>query len=98
MDKLFELVGRGSTHIETIAEIARAVETDSREHTKLAVRGLASCGARGKHSSNTERDLSTWARGAYGFELEPYTVELTLQASQQSFIYYFSFVIFHLGS
>ena len=80
VDKLMELVGRGDTHISTAAELARTIQSDFGA-SSVGIRDLASCGADGKHESNTERDFWTWTKGAYKFHVEPYQIKLTLHAS-----------------
>ena len=62
----------------TVAEVARAVEEDSHQ-LSTGLQKLAHFGAHGKCAGNTERDFQRWVRGAYGFELEPYTIKLTLE-------------------
>jgi len=58
LDTLLDLVGRGGAHVETAAEIARAVEADSSSNKiHQGVRQLAACGSHGKHNQNTERDF-----------------------------------------
>ena len=81
MDKLMELVGRGDTHSSTAAELARTIQSDFGA-SSVGIRDLASCGADGKHESNTERDFWTWTKGAYKFHVEPYQIKLTLHASR----------------
>lgn len=78
VDKLLDLVGRGSTHVETAAEIARAVRADQPNDLPKSLDVFASCGTSGKNNANTERDLMRWTRGCYGLKLEPYSVEMTL--------------------
>lgn len=79
-DTLVDMVGRGSAHVETAAEIARAVEVDSASHPiHDGVRQLAACGSHGKHSQNTERDFQRLLRGANGLQLQPYNIKLKLQ-------------------
>ena len=87
LDTLLDLVGRGGTHVETAAEIARAVEADS-NRVHQGVRQLAACYSHGKHNQNTERDFQRLLRGANGLQLEPYTIKMKLQVSQinQSFL------------
>ena len=80
MDKLMELVGRGDTHISTAAELARTIQSDFGT-SSVGIRDLASCGADGKHESNTERDFWTWAKGAYDFHVQPYPIRVLLQVS-----------------
>ena len=88
LDTLLDLVGRGGAHIETAAEIARAVEADSSSNTihqiHQGVRQLAACGSHGKHNQNTERDFQRMLRGANGLQLQPYNIKLRLQVSQMN--------------
>lgn len=80
VDKLLELVGRGQAHVSTATEVARAVVSDAPHKPTSGIHCLAKCGNFGKRDNNAERDMLTWTRGCYGLELEPYTVELVLQA------------------
>lgn len=81
LDKLLELVGRGDSHVQTVAEIARAVRSDYSQSVHPKIQELAACGASGKFDANTERDFQRLLRGSNGFHLEPYTINLTLQVS-----------------
>lgn len=85
LDKLLELVGRGDAHVQTAAEIARAVDRDSNNSAHPKLQQLAACGAYGKCDGNTERDFQRLLRGSNGFNLEPYTITLTLQAFWKDF-------------
>ena len=77
------MVGRGSAHVETAAEIARAVEVDAASNPiHDGVRQLAACGSHGKHSQNTEMDFQRLLRGANGLQLQPYNIKLKLQVPQ----------------
>lgn len=80
-DKLLHLVGTGATHVTTVAEIARAMEVDSAHPLPRKLQDLANCGAHGSCDGNVERDFQRMVRGAYGFELQPYLVKLTLEDS-----------------
>ena len=80
VNKLLECIGRGGSHIQTATDIARAVRSDGLESKALAA--LTSCGAHGVSDQNTERDLHRWLRGLWGFELEPYRIELELSATR----------------
>lgn len=75
--KLIGLVGRGNVHVSTIADMARAAMEDGL--VTPALTALSACGAGGKCPQNTERDVHTWLRGAWGLELEPYKFKLNLQ-------------------
>lgn len=87
-DKLLELVGTGSSNVITASEIARAMEQDSLPISHDLKR-LANCGTHGANTSNTERDFRRMVRGAYGFNLEPYTIKLTLDEPHlNSFIFF----------
>ena len=78
--KLLNLVGRGSTHIQTAVEIARAATEEGLNAPVL--RSLASCGSYGKHDGNCERDLHKWlSPGMFDFHLEPYEITLNLQVA-----------------
>ena len=83
-DKLLHLVGTGASNVTTASEIARAMELDAFPLSHDLKR-LANCGTHGANTSNTERDFRRIVRGAYGFNLEPYTIKLTLDEPQ--FIY-----------
>ena len=80
-DKLLHLVGTGASNVITASEIARAMEQDSLPLSDDLKR-LANCGTHGANASNTERDFRRMVRGAYGFNLEPYTIKLTLDEPQ----------------
>ena len=43
-----------------------------------AVKAIACLGCGGKWESNSERDLHTWLKHAYGLTLEPYFMQVTL--------------------
>ena len=83
LDKLLELVGNGGAHVQTAAEIARAVQNDSSNRIHPKLQQLAACGSSGRYDANTERDFQRMMRGANGFCIEPYTITLTLQVSSQ---------------
>lgn len=84
-NKLLDLVGRGSTHIQTAVEIARATTREGLNAP--ALHSLASCGANGKHDGNCERDLHTWlSPGVFDFQLERYEITLNLQVTSQSIL------------
>ena len=94
-DKLLELVGTGSSNVITASEIARAMEQDSFPISHDLKR-LANCGTHGANTSNTERDFRRMVRGAYGFNLEPYTIKLTLDEPHlNSFIKMFFWATIH---
>ena len=82
LDKLLELVGKGDAHVQTVADIARAVTFDSSNSVHSGLQKLAGCGANGKQDGNTERDFQRLVRGSNGFFLEPYNIKLTLQVWQ----------------
>lgn len=75
------MVGRGGSHVSSAVDLANAAKQDGLKNDAIAA--LASLGASGKHSGNTERDLHTWVRGLGGIELEPYQVTLELQEPHQ---------------
>ena len=79
LDTLLELVGRGDAHAQTAAEIARAVDIESSHTAHPKLQQLAACGAYGKHDGNTARDFNRFLRGFNEFNVEPYTIKLTLQ-------------------
>lgn len=79
--KLLEMVGRGETHISTVAEIARVAVEDTGPKAAKTLEGIASCGSNGKHASNTERDFRRMVRETYNMRLEPYSIQLKLEAS-----------------
>lgn len=81
-DKLLELVGTGGANISTATEIARTVEADFALPPSSGLVKLAKCGAHGACSQNDERDFRRLVKGAYGMNLEPYTIKVTLEASQ----------------
>lgn len=79
LDTLLQLVGSGGTCIHTAAELARAFQHDAQFEIHEGLKKLASCGNSGLSAQNGERDFRRFTRGAYGFELEPYTIKLTLE-------------------
>ena len=79
VNTLLDLIGKGYAHVSLATEVARAVITDAPQEPSSAIACLASCGTYGKNASNEERDFMNWTKGCYGFELEPYMVELMLQ-------------------
>lgn len=81
MSKLIELVGRGSTHCSTACEIARSALKDAGPNASAALQGMASCGTYGKNDQNTERDFLAFTKGVYGFELDPYPMQLCLEVA-----------------
>lgn len=81
LDTLLDLVGKGSAHIETVAQIARAVKSDSQQPVHEGLQRIAACGAHGKHDANTERDFQRLLRGSNDFFVEPYSIRLTLQVT-----------------
>lgn len=91
LDKLLELVGKGDAHVQTVADIARAVTLDSSNSVHSGLQKLAGCGANGKQDGNTERDFQRLVRGSNGFFLEPYNIKLTLQVWQSTWTDVFSF-------
>ena len=80
VNKLIEMVGRGDANISCVTEIARVMQTDG--FNADALTALGSCGTGGKNSGNVERDLHRWLRGEWGFEVEPYEIQLELQATR----------------
>ena len=74
---LLDLMSRGNTHINTAAEVARAMQHDGLINEPL--KAFTSCGASGACPQNTERDFHKWMRGAWGVELEPYYIKLNLE-------------------
>ena len=44
-----------------------------------ALRAFATLGCNNTYPSNCERDLFRFIKSLFGFKLEPYTVEMTLQ-------------------
>lgn len=46
---------------------------------KEAVRAFASLGADGSHMGNEERDMHRWLNALWGFDLQPYQLEVNLQ-------------------
>ena len=83
LDKLLDLVGRGDAHVQTVAEIARAVRDESLHSVHQKLEQLAACGTHGKCESNTERDFQRLLRGSNGLHLDPYNITLSLQAPSQ---------------
>ena len=81
-DKLLELVGTGAANVSTATEIARTVEADFALSPSSGLGKLAKCGAHGACCQNDERDFRRLVKGAYGMNLEPYTIKLTLEAPQ----------------
>lgn len=81
-NKLLHLVGIGSSHVTTAAELARTIEDDFKRALPPKLKQLANCGARGACDGNIERDFQRMVKGAYGFEIEPYTIQLTLEDPQ----------------
>ena len=94
LDKLLELVGRGDAHAQTVAEIARAVDVESSHTVHPKLQQLAACGGSGKHDGNTARDFQRFLRGFNGFNVEPYTIKLTLQVllAMQKESFYLNYV------
>ena len=84
LDKLLELVGKGDAHVQTMADVARAVSLDFPNSIHSGLQKLAGCGANGNQDGNTERDFQRLVRGSNGFFLEPYNIKLTLQVWQTS--------------
>ena len=78
-DLLLDMIRRGGSNVQSAAEIARAVKSDC-GHSLPALDAIASCGANGANSNNTERDLHRFLRGARGLKLEKYNITLQLQA------------------
>jgi len=76
---LLDLMSRGNTHINTAAEVARAMQHDGLINEPL--KAFTSCGASGACPQNTERDFHKWMRGAWGVELEPYYIKLNLEGT-----------------
>ena len=74
LDTLLQLVGSGGTCIHTAAELARAFQQDAQFSVHEGLKKLASCGNSGLSAQNGERDFRRFTRGAYGMELEPYTI------------------------
>lgn len=81
LDTLLDLVGKGTAHIETVAQIARAVKSDSQQPIHEGLQKIAACGTHGKHDANTERDFQRLLRGSNDFFVEPYSIKLTLQVT-----------------
>ena len=48
-----------------------------------AIKAFSTLGSEGKHLQNCERDLHTWLKALYGFELETYVVQIPLQIHNQ---------------
>ena len=78
VEKMIEMVGRGSISISAAAELSQCNLKDGMPHG--AVKAFASLGASGECPSNYERDLHRWLRSLFGFELETYAVKLNLEA------------------
>lgn len=78
-NKLLHLVGIGSSHVTTAAELARTIQDDFQQTLPPKLKRLADCGARGACDGNIERDFQRMVKGAHGFEVEPYTIQLTLE-------------------
>ena len=78
VDALLKLVGRGRLDISCATDVARAVLQDGVEHE--AISKLASFGAFGNSQSNTERDLHRNLKTLFGLCLQPYSIEVKLQA------------------
>ena len=72
---LLEGVGRGTTHVSVAVAIANSTVREG--IASKALRGMASLG--GTHKSNQERDLHTWTKGLFGFEVEPFFFKMKLQ-------------------
>ena len=74
------MIGSGRSSIAAAADLARAYVKDMGDVAPTAVKALASLGSWGTHSQNQERDLHKWAHNLYGFELETFEVQMSLQA------------------
>jgi hypothetical protein len=80
---LLGLVGRGSSHVATVAAVAVATERDHGIHTAPAVRALASLGSHGRWPANAERDLHRWTRDLWRYGLRLSEVPVTLHTGDQ---------------
>lgn len=80
VEKMIEMVGRGSLTISAAAEISQCNVKDGMVHD--AIRAFASLGTSGKNPSNYERDMHRWLKSLFGFELQTYTVKMNLEVSR----------------
>ena len=79
VDKLLNMVGRGQVSVTCAVDLSHCAMEDGLQNS--AVHSLSSLGNHGQCPSNYERDLHTSLRNLYGFELAPYIVPMTLQAT-----------------
>lgn len=77
VEKMIEMVGRGSLSIAAAAEISQCNVADGMVND--AIKAFASLGTNGQNPSNYERDLHRWLKSLFGFELRTYTVTMNLE-------------------
>ena len=66
--------------MSTAADLSRACVLDMGDCVPASVQGIASLGSWGRHSQNQERDLHRWIHNVYQLQLEPFDVQVPLQA------------------
>lgn len=71
VNKMTELIGRGKISVEAAASLAQCI----------VIKAFSSLGCEGAHPGNSERDLHRWLNNLWGFRLEPYTIQLMLEAA-----------------
>lgn len=71
------MIGRGQISVSAAAGVTHCAIDDGL--LLSAVKAFSSLGNSGKYPANYERDLHTWLRNLFGFQLEPYCVSFNLQ-------------------
>lgn len=66
--------------MSTAADLSRACVLDMGHCVPASVQGIASLGSWGRHSQNQERDLHRWIHNVYHLQLEPFDIQIPLQA------------------
>lgn len=81
MDKLISMVGRGQVSVDCAVTLTQCAMDDGLSNS--GVQSFSSLGSQGRCPSNYERDMHTWLRNLYGFQLEPYIVPMLLLETQK---------------